>query len=496
MTKSPSTWRTAGTTANSERVLTRAGLPSPKAWPLYDTAQTRALEVSCPTGHNGASLMQTAGLALARLALALAPHARVIWIACGPGNNGGDGLEAATHLSRWGKQVVVSMVHDPALSPPDARRAWDSARAAGVCITDTPPATFDLCLDALFGIGSLRPLGNTYADWVVRMNAADAPTLAVDIPSGLQADTGAVHGLHVVADFTLSLLTLKPGLLTGAGRDACGEIWFNDLQVPNTAQPQATLIGPTPDRHRSHASHKGTFGDVCILGGDTGMVGAALLAARSALHAGAGRVYVCPLGTPALALDANLPELMFRPFDTLDWRNMAVVAGCGGGDAVARYLPALLHDARQLVLDADALNHIAASPAWQQQLAERPADSTVLTPHPLEAARLLQCTVADIQSDRLAAARMLAQRYQCVVLLKGSGSMVAAPTGIAHINPTGNAKLASAGTGDVLAGLVGAQLAGGQPPWQAACNAVYRHGLAANHWQGSVLHASALCQWA
>jgi hydroxyethylthiazole kinase-like uncharacterized protein yjeF len=174
---------------------------------------------------------------------------------------------------------------------------------------------------------------------------------------------------------------------------------------------------------------------------------------------------------------------------------MTLVAGCGGGLAMADHLPALLRKARRLVLDADALNRIAESPDLQASLRRRPGASTVLTPHPLEAARLLSVPVAGIQADRLGAAQAMAERFQCVVVLKGSGSIIAAPGQTARINPTGNARLATAGTGDVLAGLLGACLANGMPALDAACAAVYRHGLAADLWHGTVLSASALCQW-
>ncbi len=487
---------------NSEHVLGSTGAAtgyaaptSARAWALLDVAHTRALETTHRGAEGAPSLMQVAGLALARLTLALAPHANLIWIACGPGNNGGDGLQAAAHLQQWGKQVVVSLVHDPVNSPPDARAAWQAASHAGVRFTDSAPAQFDACVDALFGIGSTRPLQGVYADWVACMNAAPALTLAADIPSGLDADTGSLAAVHVRADHTLSLLSLKPGLFTGGGRDACGDIWFNDLGVDHQLTPQALLTGPVARSPRLHASHKGSYGDVCVVGGAPGMAGAALLAGRSALHGGAGRVFVCPLGAAEWTLDPQLPELMLRSFDDLDWSAMTLVAGCGGGQAIAEYLPLILGHAKQLVLDADALNHIATSPALQQQLAQRPASHTVITPHPLEAARLLGSSAASIQADRLAAALTLAQRFQCVVVLKGSGSMVAAPGEIPRINPTGNAKLATAGTGDVLAGLLGARLAAGLSALDAACDAVYRHGLAAERWPGPVLSASALCQW-
>jgi hydroxyethylthiazole kinase-like uncharacterized protein yjeF len=453
------------------------------------------LEASHGTTPAAPSLMQSAGLALARLTLALAPHARTIWVACGPGNNGGDGLQAAAHLQQWGKQVRLSLVHDPRRSPSDAQAAWQAAAVAGVGFSDGMPAHYDACIDALFGIGAQRPLQGAYADWVHAMNGSAMPTLAADVPSGLDADTGAVQPLHVIASHTLSLLTLKPGLFTGAGRDACGDIWFNDLGVRPGAATQAWLQAAPPQAPRQHTSHKGSYGDVCVLGGAEGMAGAALLAARSALHGGAGRVYVCPLDATASMLDSVQPELMFRRFADLDWSRMTLVAGCGGGQDIAGALPDVLARSTSLVLDADALNHIAQNPALQPRLAQRPLGSTVMTPHPLEAARLLGSSSASIQGNRLAAAQALAQRFQCVVVLKGSGTVIAAPGAAVHINPTGNAKLASAGTGDVLAGLLGAYLASGMPALDAACAAVYRHGQAADHWQGTVLSAASLCQW-
>lgn len=476
---------------NSERIAGSAG----PARPLHSVAQARALEGANPTGESETSLMQKAGLALARLTLALAPHARVVWIACGPGNNGGDGLEAAAHLQQWGKQVVASLIHDPQQSPPDARRAWQAAKAAGVVFSDTLPAQYDVCVDALFGIGAVRPLQSVYAEWVVQMNAASAPTIAVDIPSGLAADTGVASTVHVQAQHTLSLLTLKPGLFTGDGRDACGDTWFNDLGVAGTAPPLAWLLAAALPAARKHASNKGSYGDVCIVGGAPGMRGALLLAARSALHGGAGRVFASPLGEPAMVLDPECPELMFRRLEGLDCSALTVVAGCGGGQAIGEHLPALLRDARRLVLDADGLNRIAESPKLQEQLRQRSAASTVLTPHPLEAARLLSLPVAAVQADRIGAAQSLAERLQCVVVLKGSGSIIAAPGEIPRINPTGNARLATAGTGDVLAGLIGALLANGLPTFDAACEAVWRHGLAADHWPGTVLNAATLSHW-
>jgi hydroxyethylthiazole kinase-like uncharacterized protein yjeF len=318
----------------------------------------------------------------------------------------------------------------------------------------------------------------------------------VDLPSGLDADTGAAT-LAVRAGHTLSLLTLKPGLFTAQGRDACGQVWLDTLGVdPGPAVPAAWLAGPPAIATRAHASHKGSYGDVAVIGGAPGMAGAALLAASAALHAGAGRVFVGLLDAP-LAVDVQHPELMLRAWESLDLRAMHVACGCGGGDAVRAALPRVLSLSASLVLDADALNAIAGDTALQALLQARGRSGrpTVLTPHPLEAARLLGRTTQEVQAQRLAAGDELAQRFACTVLLKGSGTVVAAPGQVPAINPTGNARLATAGTGDVLAGLVAARLASGQAAFEAAMAGAWLHGNAADRWpDGQPLTAGALAQ--
>jgi hydroxyethylthiazole kinase-like uncharacterized protein yjeF len=495
--------------------------------PLYSIAATRQIEQQASACLPPHTLMQRAGLSVARLALALAPHARCIWVACGPGNNGGDGFEAALHLHQWGKAVCVTWTGLPcgkAELPPDADAARARALAAGVPMADTPPPGFDLCIDALLGIGATldprRSGGDLMQHWLGLMQASAAPCLAVDVPTGLGADTGVAsarpsiaadtHGTRAKGIFTLSLLTLKPGLFTHQGRDSAGEVWFDDLGViPQETAPCALLLGADrarqPLRARApHASHKGSFGDVVVVGGQSGdgaathMTGAALLAARAALHAGAGRVFVALLGNTGPKVDLFQPELMFRAPGALDLAHQVVVCGCGGGEAVKAVIPDILAKAMRLVLDADALNAIAGDPLLQRLLATRQQQgaSTVLTPHPLEAARLAGLTAAQIQADRLAGAQRLAERFQCVVVLKGSGTVVAAPDQQSIINSTGNALLATAGTGDVLAGMVGAGMARGQSDFEAACSAVFTHGRAAEAWAaerpGQALTATAL----
>lgn len=459
---------------------------------LFGVDATRRIEQTAQAALPPHTLMQRAGLAVAQLALALAPNAQRIWIACGPGNNGGDGLEAALHLQSWGKQPVLTWLGSPEQAPPDAAASYQRALGAGVTFSQTPPDAFDLCIDALLGIGTqVREPDGRMADWIGLINASRQPVLAVDLPTGLHADTGAVTQLSVQATHTLSLLTLKPGLFTAHGRDAAGGVWLADLDVKQLTAiaqqpvaPTAWLAGAPPVAERLHASHKGSYGDVAVVGGAPGMTGAALLAASSALHAGAGRVFVGLLDGGTLSVDASQPELMFRPVEALDLSALTVVCGCGGGDAIRAQMSRILSTAATVVIDADAINAIANDTQLQTLLTERSqrGAATVLTPHPLEAARLLRSSAAQVQADRLAACGQLAERFACTVVLKGSGTVIAGPGQTPVINPTGNARLATAGTGDVLAGLIGARLAAGLDAFDAACQAVYQHGLVADQW--------------
>ena len=466
-------------------------------WPLHDGAHTRAIEARALAAAPAHALMDRAGLAVARLALAVAPHARRVVVLAGPGNNGGDGLIAALHLHRVGKAVQVLHLADAGRLPADAAHALQRAKAAGVPVTGGGgiDAEADLLIDGLLGLGASRPPDQRLAAAIRAAHATGRPVLAIDLPTGLQADTGCRLGDDAIrATWTLSLLTLKPGLFTAMGRDHAGDVWFDDLGVTADAPAQAWLSAacsaPYPGfAARQHAQHKGSFGDLTVVGGAAGMQGAAVLAANAALTAGAGRVYVRLLGeAPAGLLP---PELMLSAAGWLDdaaaLGRSTVVCGCGGGQPVADALPRLLDHAGRLVLDADALNAIAASPALQAQLqgrAQRGA-ATVLTPHPLEAARLLACDTAAVQGDRLSAATRLADRFAATVVLKGSGTVMAAPGRSPWINASGNAALAAPGTGDVLAGWIGGLWAqqpdrSAEGAWFAARASAWLHGYAAD----------------
>ena len=470
--------------------------------PLFDDATTRRIEQRAASGVPAHALMARAGVALLRLARAVAPNARTAWIAAGPGNNGGDGLVLATWLRRAGVAVSVTLVGHRADRPPPPDAAWAlaEARAAGVAIRDDLPdadelARVDLGVDALLGLGQSRAPEGALAAAIAALNELRAPVLSVDAPTGLSTDTGAQLGDAVVrATHTLTLLTAKTGLFTAAGREVAGDLWFDDLGVTPAADepPVAALTGAQAAARRlprrRHLANKGSFGDVHVAGGAAGMVGASLLAAHAASLAGAGRVLVHAHSSDAggvLPVDVRHPELMLRPVAELqaalrDNRNATVVAGCGGGDDVVAELPGCLSNASRLVLDADALNAIARDTGLRSQARTRGARglATILTPHPLEAARLLGTTVAAVQADRFAAARRLAADTGAVVVLKGSGTLVAAPDGRVAVNPTGDARLATAGTGDVLAGWIGG-LWSAQPADAAAIDLAFEVARAA-----------------
>ena len=459
-------------------------------WPVHSAQASRETERAALGQHAPHALMERAGQSVARLAHALAPNAGRFQVWVGPGNNGGDGLVAARRLHAAARCVQVSLVGDATRLPTDAALALQEAQAAGVPIDvwTGEAAAADWHLDALLGLGANRAPEGPIAEAIRCLCAQRSPVLAVDLPSGLHADTGMPLGEAAIrAQHTVALLTLKPGCHTGQGRDHAGTVWLDRLGVEAGA-PTAWLCGAPHLEPRRQATHKGSFGDVAVVGGALGMVGAAWLAARAALAAGAGRVYVSLLAEDAADWDTQQPELMARRrwwlSEPAALSQTTVVCGCGGGEAVRESLPPLLSHAGRLVLDADALNAIAADPALLALLRRRAQRDlpTLLTPHPLEAARLLGSAVTVVQQDRLGATLQLGAHTGATVLLKGSGTVIAAPGQTPLINPTGGPALATAGTGDVLAGWAGGLWA--QSPWQSASEmaaaSAWLHGRAAD----------------
>lgn len=450
--------------------------------PLFRRADLRVLEQQ----HAAATppLMERAGAAAAQFARTLLPDAKAAVLICaGPGNNGGDAFVMARLLRLTGHPVAVVFRGAAERLPADARAAHARWLATGGRVhAEAPAGEYALVVDGLFGIGLARPIGNDYASLIARINAFAGPVLALDIPSGLDADTGRCLGATVCATHTLSFIAGKPGLYTLDGPDQCGVVEINDLGL-EIAASQGALLDRTAFaawlQPRRRNSHKGSYGSLGILGGAPGMAGAALLAGRAGLQLGAGRVYVGML--ERLAVDPLQAELMLRSADETLAQASALVVGPGLGqsEAALAVLRQALDAPLPLLLDADALNLLAAHPVLAAHCTRRSAP-TLLTPHPTEAARLLGEDTAAVQADRIAAAQALAARYRATVALKGCGTVIATPDAQWWLNPNGNPGLASGGTGDVLAGMAGALLAQGWPAREALLAAVHLHGAAAD----------------
>jgi len=433
--------------------------------PIYLSADIRRIEEAA--AGSTPPLMQRAGAAAAELAAKLiGDKARDILVLAGPGNNGGDALIAAELLAqRFFRVSVVKRPEELAES-----KNWG------------------LVIDGLFGIGLTRPVAGDYAKLVEYANRQRCPVLALDVPSGIQSDTGRVLGAAVRATHTITFIALKPGLLTLDGPDHCGEISVAnlDLDVKALVAPSAWVTEPglfiSILKKRPLNFHKGLAGSLGILGGAPGMTGAALLAGRAALKLGAGRVYAGLLEEHSIKVDMAAPELMLRHADDVLGVDLdAIVAGPGLGasERAATLVGAALASEIPCVLDADALNLIAEDDGLGDACARRTAE-TLLTPHPAEAARLLETSVAEVQADRLAAAQRLARSFNAHVVLKGNGSVLVARDGHWFINTSGNPGMASAGMGDVLAGILGALLAQRYTGETALVLGVHLHGAAAD----------------
>jgi len=452
---------------------------------LYTAAQTRELDRrAIASGLSAYTLMTRAGQAAFHLLRERWPGAARIVVLTGPGNNGGDGYVLARLA--WNQHLDVKVLtvgdHDP-LTEEAAEAARDAtkARVPEKNWSGSLPEA-DIYVDALFGTGLNKPLTGDFAAVIAALNRSGKPVLALDLPSGLQADTGAELGEAVQAAATISFIGLKPGLLTGRGPALTGSLSFDDLGAPSSIyenQPPLARCLSALDLQqlgrRERDAHKGRHGHVLVVGGDHGMAGAVALTAEAALRAGAGLVSVATRPEHTMMLTSRCPELMCHGIRTaadltpLLARASVVVLGpgLGQGEWGSALFGAVLDSGLPLVVDADALNLLATMPEQR--------GNWVLTPHPGEAARLLGTTVAAIQADRFSAIRELKKRYGGSVVLKGVGSLVLDDAGLA-LCPYGNPGMAVAGMGDVLAGVAGALLAQGQS--QAAALSVLVHALA------------------
>jgi hydroxyethylthiazole kinase-like uncharacterized protein yjeF len=457
---------------------------------FYAAAQVRELDRRAIAGGiAGGELMRRAAAASWRELLRKWPRAQRLAIVCGPGNNGGDGYEIARLARRAGLEVALWRVGEPARSGDAvaARTAWMKEGGSELVYAGQPLTPADVVVDALFGIGLARPPEGAAQAAILAMEAARAQgagVLAVDVPSGLDADTGAAPGDAVRADLTVTFIGAKAGLHTGAGPEHAGTVVVDDLDVPadvyTGVTPLATSLGAAtlcellPRRART--AHKGQMGHVLLVGGDAGTAGAILLAARAALRAGAGLVSVATRAAHAAALTAAQPEIMCHALE--DPRALralferATVVGVGPGlgrsDWSAAVWAQVLTAPQPLVVDADGLNWLAENPSRR--------DDWVLTPHPGEAARLLGYRNAEVQRGRLASVRELQERYGGVAVLKGAGTLVQGRA--LGLCPHGNPGMASGGTGDVLCGLIAGLLAQGLGPEAAASAGVAAHALA------------------
>lgn len=459
---------------------------------LYSTAQVRALDTYAieTLGIAGYTLMERAGEAALRCLRTRWPVAQHVTIVCGPGNNGGDGYVLARLARAAGLTVTVL-----AASPPDGLKgdAREASRAWLACGGESRPYESRLLehdgiiVDALLGTGLHGPVREQMARVIHGINAAGRPVLALDVPSGLDSDTGMPLGAAVRADCTMTFVGLKTGLFVGDGPQFAGVVFFDDLGL------RAPVVNPPPARieriveteiqralpRRKRSAHKGDFGRVLIVGGGVGMPGAARLSGEACLRIGAGlvTVAVAPQNLPAVA--AGRPELICLPWsepgelrEALERAELiAIGPGLGRSEWARAALHAVLGAGKPLVLDADALNLIAESGASAQS-------EWILTPHPGEAGRLLGISTAEVQRDRLGALERLTARYGGIVVLKGAGTLVGGPGRTPALCERGNPGMASAGMGDVLTGVIAGIFAQSRDAWLAARVGVLAHALA------------------
>jgi NAD(P)H-hydrate epimerase len=464
---------------------------------LYTAGQVQRLD-ACAIGEHGIdgyALMNRAGRAVLEAARARFPDTRHWLVLCGAGNNGGDGYVIARLARELGVAVTLyALKAADGLSGDAATAARDFLDGGGEALPWPPDsgADFDLVIDALLGTGLDRETGGRYRDAIEFANRSHVPVVAVDIPSGLHADTGCRMGSTIHAALTVSFIGAKRGLYTADGPEQCGEIVFDALDTPaeihDTIANCGSLIGERFIAghlgRRPRNSHKGHFGHVLVVGGNQGMGGAVRLAGEAALRSGAGLVSVATHPAHASVLNLSRPELMVSAvseashLQTQLKRASVIAAGPGmGQDSWAEeLLQVCLGGSMPLVVDADGLNLLARAPASREHW--------ILTPHPAEAARLLGSTTRAVQADRVGAAQAIAAKYTAVVVLKGCGTVVANPLGSYSICAAGNPGMATGGSGDVLTGVIAGLLGQGLDTWAAAQAGVVAHALAGDRAAG------------
>jgi hydroxyethylthiazole kinase-like uncharacterized protein yjeF len=459
---------------------------------LYSTAQVRALDAQAieVVGVPGYTLMKRAGEAALRYLRSRWPTAHRIVIVCGGGNNAGDGYVLARFAQAAGLTVTVLAAVTPEVLKGDARQAFDDWAASGGKIQPFAPQLLrdgQVVVDALLGTGFRSEVREELSIVIRAINASELPVFALDVPSGLDSDTGVARGDAVFADCTITFVGLKTGLFTGDGPEFAGTVYFDDLEVAAPAsagfEPRLERILDTeivralPRRRRS--AHKGDFGRVLIAGSGVSMPGATRLAGEACMRVGAGLVTVAVAPDNVAAIAAGRPELICMPVsdpraltDAVARADVVAIGPGLGRDAWARgVLDTVLARDKPLVVDADALTLIAESGVPAR-------DNWILTPHPGEAARLLGISSEEVQRDRLAALDALVERYRGTIVLKGAGTLIGTPHRTPALCERGNPGMASAGMGDVLTGAIAGILAQCRDPWLAARVGVLVHAMA------------------
>ncbi|WP_191905865.1 NAD(P)H-hydrate dehydratase [Nitrincola iocasae] len=473
-------------------MITRTTLPST----LYTAEQSRALDQQATEafGIPGFRLMQRAGHALFAVILQQWPQVKRLTLLCATGNNGGDGLIVAGLAQQQGLDVqVLTLGEEPYADQlqGEALEAWRWAEAVGVT-TQPWSAQLELSgeviVDAMLGTGIKGDVRGQVRDAIIKLNHQSRPVVAVDIPSGLCSDTGQVLGVAVKAVITLTFIGVKQGLLTHEGVNYCGSLRFDSLRVPDELYERVPVSAFRTDQDdlqellpaRQRSAHKGCFGHLLVVGGGLGLGGAALMAAQSAARSGSGLVSLATRHEHVAAALTRLPEVMALGVGSgqevvpLLEKASVVVAGPGLGNSAwaDQLMQQVLSSDKFQVLDADALNYLTSA-------TDRYSYRRVITPHPGEAARLLGCSVSEVQQDRFAAIKALQLRFGGTVVLKGAGSLTF-DGDVIHLCSAGNPGMASGGMGDVLSGIIGALMAQGLKPVDAARLGVYAHAVAAD----------------